>query len=230
MDQIWTPIVGPVQDSVQSALDQGTTAAKQAADDAVLQQVTAAVQKQVTAGAIPAAAAQQVIDEQVAAATPAAEQKALEAAAAKANASVVDGALAIDYADADQRAAVVDKVVPTIVDKLKSAAGSGGSGSSVSDTSFLKGADSALTRPFLVGFNAATIVIFWIGLAVVLLAFVLTWFFKTPPLRQKSALQEQADQAGSIGDLEAEAVEAANVSGALVEPNTNTGSVPVGRR
>jgi hypothetical protein len=230
MKQIWTPIVGPVTENVQTALDQGTAAAKQAADDAVVKQVTAAVQEQVTAGTIPPAAASTVIDQQVAAATPAAEEQALQIAAEKANASVVDGALTIDYTDADQRSAVVDKVVPTIVDKLKDASGSGTSGSSVSDTSFLNGADAALTRPFLVGFNASTIVIFWIGLGVVLLAFILTWFFKTPPLRQKSALQEQADKAGSIDDLEVEAVEAANLSGALVEPNAASGRVPVGGR
>jgi hypothetical protein len=31
---------------------------------------------------------------------------------------------------------------------------------------------------------------------VILLAFILTWFFKVPPLRKTSALQEQADKAG----------------------------------
>ncbi|WP_210507127.1 MDR family MFS transporter [Naasia sp. SYSU D00057] len=227
MAQIWTPIVEPVQENVQSALDEGAATAKQAADDAVLRQVTSAVQQQVAAGAIPAAAAQTVIDQQVAAATPVAEQQALEAAAEQANASVIDGRLAIDYSDADQRSAVVDRVVPTILDELESADSAGAS--SASDTSFLNGADSRLTRPFLAGFNASTIVIFWIGLGVVLLAFVLTWFFKTPPLRQKSALQEQADRAGSVDDLEAEAVEAANLSGALVEPGTRTGPIPVGR-
>ena len=30
----------------------------------------------------------------------------------------------------------------------------------------------------------------------ILVAFVLTWFFRMPPLRQRSALQEQADTAG----------------------------------
>lgn len=230
MGQIWTPIVGPVQASVQSALDKGTAVARQAADQTVVAKVTAAVQQQVAAGALPASAAQRVIATQAAAATPTAEQQALAVAAGKANASVVDGKLAIDYADPGQRKAVVDKAVPAIAAKLRTATNSSGSGSSVSDTSFLNGADSRLTRPFLVGFNASTIVIFWIGLGVVLLAFVLTWFFRTPPLRQKSALQEQADRAGGIDDLEAEAVEAANLSGALIEPNTSTGSVPAGRR
>nr|WP_251858490.1 MFS transporter [Herbiconiux sp. L3-i23] len=229
MEQIWTPITEPVTANVQSALDEGTAAATQAADAAVTEQVTAAVQQQVDAGVIPAAAAQQVIDQQVAAATPAAEEQALTAAAEQANATVVDGRLAIDYSDEAQREAIVAQVVPTIVDQLKEGGDSSETNASVSDTSFLNGADSRLTRPFLSGFNASTLAIFWIGLGVVLLAFVLTLFFKTPPLRQKSALQEQADKAGGIADLEAEAVAAANMTGALIEPNTSTGSVPVRR-
>jgi len=222
MEQIWTPIVGPIQESVQAALDEGTAAATQAADDAVVEQVTAAVQQQVDAGAVPAAAAQQVIDQQVAAATPAAEQQALEAAAEQADASVVDGQLTIDYSDDAQRQAVVDEVVPTIVDELQSGSDSVETNASVSDTSFLNGADPRLTRPFLVGFNSSTIVIYWIGLGVVLVAFVLALFFRTPPLRQKSALQEQADRDGGVEDLEAEAVAAANLSGALLKPNIDS--------
>ena len=61
------------------------------------------------------------------------------------------------------------------------------------DTSFLTGADPRLTAPFLEGFNSATVTVYWVGLAVVLLAFVLSLFLKTSPLRQKSALQENAD-------------------------------------
>jgi EmrB/QacA subfamily drug resistance transporter len=229
MQQIWTPITGPITEQVQSALDDGTAQATQAADDAVTEQVTAGVQQQVAAGAIPAAAAQQVIDQQVAAAKPDAEQQALTAAAEQANASVVDGRLTVDYSDATQRKAIVDEVVPGVIAQLKDGGSSSDSSVSVSDTSFLNGANDALARPFLTGFNASTLVIFWIGLGVVLLAFILTLFFKTPPLRQKSALQEQADKDGGIEDLEAEAVAAGNLTGALIEPNTTTGSVPVRR-
>jgi hypothetical protein len=58
---------------------------------------------------------------------------------------------------------------------------------------------------------------------VVLLAFVLTWFFKTPPLRAKSALQEAADSRADAAEAsEAEqtvlAQQAANQSGALLAP------------
>ena len=221
MEKIWNPIVGPVKEQVQSGLDQGATAAKQAADQAVTQQVTAAVQKQVAAGVLPESAAQGVIDSQVAAAKPAAEQQALEAAAQKAGAAVENGRLVVDYSDQAQRSAIVDRLVPTMVDKLKDASSSEGSSSSTtSDTSFLKGADQRLTRPFMVGFNSSAVSIYWIGFGITVLAFVLSWFFKVPPLRQRSALQEQADARSTAEDLESDAALAAAEAGSPTGPDT----------
>lgn len=143
MDEIWTKIVDPVQQNVQDGLDQGTAQAKQAADAAVTKQVTAAVQQQVAAGTVPAAAADTIIAQQVDDAKPAAEQQALETAATKANASVVDGKLQIDYSDKGQRENVVDQVAPTLIKQLKSgdSAASSSTDSATSDTSFLNGAD-----------------------------------------------------------------------------------------
>ncbi|OII05576.1 MFS transporter permease [Curtobacterium sp. MCBA15_007] len=197
MDEIWTKIVDPVQQNVQDGLDQGTAQAKQAADAAVTKQVTAAVQRQVAAGTVPAAAADTIIAQQVDDAKPAAEQQALETAATKANASVVDGKLQIDYSDRAQRENVVDQVAPTLVKQLKSgdSAANSSTDSATSDTSFLNGADPRLSRPFLVGFSDSAVRVYYVGLAVILLAFVLTWFFRVPPLRKTSALQEQADAA-----------------------------------
>lgn len=220
MNQLWNPIVTPVKEQVQSGLDQGTAAAKQAADQAVTQQVTAAVQKQVAAGAIPASAAQGVIDAQVAAAKPAAEQAALQAASQKAGASVVNGRLEVDYADASQRGAIVNKLVPTMIDKLKEGSSSSSTSSSTSDTSFLKGADARLTKPFMVGFNQSAVSIYWVGFGVILLAFILSWFFKVPPLRARSALQEQADAAKTAEDLESDAALAAAEAGSPTGPDT----------
>ncbi|VXB53537.1 MDR family MFS transporter [Curtobacterium sp. 8I-2] len=197
MDEIWTKIVDPVQQNVQDGLDQGAAQAKQAADAAVTKQVTAAVQRQVAAGTVPAAAADTIIAQQVDDAQPAAEQQALETAATKANASVVDGKLQIDYSDRAQRENVVDQVAPTLVKQLKSgdSAANSSTDSATSDTSFLNGADPRLSRPFLVGFSDSAVRVYYVGLAVILLAFVLTWFFRVPPLRKTSALQEQADAA-----------------------------------
>ena len=101
----------------------------------------------------------------------------------------------------------------------------GGDSSSVSeslngDSSFLNGADPRLSAPFLQGFNDAAVSIFWVGLAVVLVAFVLSWFLKATPLRSKSALQENAEAEAAV-----QAQRAADQTGALVE--AGTGAVDV---
>ncbi len=129
-------------------------------------------------------------------ALPAAQQDAaLKAAVAQSNgaAKVENGKLVPDFSNAQFRSTVVDKAVPTIIDKVKTFKASG---SATSDTSFLNGADTRLTKPFLVAFNSSVVTVYWIGLLVILLAFVLSLFFKVPPLRKTSALQEQADKAG----------------------------------
>ncbi|OII15228.1 MFS transporter permease [Curtobacterium sp. MCBA15_009] len=197
MDQIWSKIVDPVQRNVQDGLDKAAAQAKQSADRAVTEQVTAAVQEQVDAGTLPAAAADTVIAQQVDDATPAAEQKALEAVAAKADAEVVDGSVQVDYSNRSQRQNVVDGVAPSLIEQLKrgDTSASSSSNATTSNTSFLNGADERLTRPFLVGFSDSAVRVYYVGLAVILLAFVLTWFFRVPPLRKTSALQEQADAA-----------------------------------
>lgn len=82
------------------------------------------------------------------------------------------------------------------------------------DTSFLTGADPRLAAPFLEGFNNATIAIYWVALAVVLVAFVLSFFLKVAPLRAKSALQEKAESEAAVA-----AQLAAAEAGALVGPD-----------
>lgn len=140
----------------------------------------------------------------------------------------------IDFSNAQQRQAVVDQVAPTIESKLKDG-GTAASGGSLDDTSFLNGADPRLAKPFLQGFNASAVQVYWVALIVVLIAFVLTWFFKTPPLRAKSALQEAADEkaANDAAAREEEenedvgilAARAAAEVGALIEPGADTASV-----
>jgi EmrB/QacA subfamily drug resistance transporter len=96
----------------------------------------------------------------------------------------------------------------------------GGDGSAAEaisgDTSFLNSSDPRLAAPFLEGFANSAISVFWIALAVVLVAFVLSFFLKAPPLRAKSALQENADDAAAAITLEAQS--AADASAPLVEP------------
>ncbi|MEG2777890.1 MAG: MDR family MFS transporter [Aurantimicrobium sp.] len=88
------------------------------------------------------------------------------------------------------------------------------------DTSFLVGANEALAKPFLVGFAEATVTVYQIGLVVVVIAFILSWFLKATPLRQKSAMQEAADE-----DAVLLAENAAEMMGSIVEPGTATGAI-----
>jgi hypothetical protein len=231
MDMFWNPIVTPVKANIQKSLDDATTQATAAAKDAVTKQVTDAVNAQVAAGAVPAAAAPGIIDQQVAAALPGATQQALQTVAEKANASVVDGKVQVDFTDATQRKAVVDEVAPEIIKQVKGGGSSKSAGNiDTSNTSFLNGADKALSRPFMKGFNASTIQIYWVGMIVILIAFVLTWFFRVPPLRKVSALQQQADAAAASGDgpkpeddLERQARAAADLTGSPVSASIETG-------
>jgi len=112
----------------------------------------------------------------------------------------------IDWTNADQRSAVVEKAVPTIIDRLESGDGAqGASTDATSDTSFLVGADPVLAKPFLVGFTSSAVTVYWVGLAAMALAFILSLFFRPPPLRQRSALQEAADDAAAAaGGADAE--------------------------
>jgi EmrB/QacA subfamily drug resistance transporter len=85
------------------------------------------------------------------------------------------------------------------------------------DTAFLNTATHALAAPFLHGFADATVAGFWLSLIVILVAFILSFFLKATPLRQKSALQEVADADAAIL-----ATQAAEMAGAPLEPNVST--------
>jgi EmrB/QacA subfamily drug resistance transporter len=128
-------------------------------------------------------------DQQGPALLAAAQQAEAKGAAVK----IENGKLVPDFSNPDFRSSVVDKAVPDIIDKAKKLKASG---STSSDTSFLNGADRRLTKPFLVAFNSSVVTVYWIGLMVIIAAFILSLFFKVPPLRKVSALQEQADKAG----------------------------------
>ncbi|MEF2976275.1 MDR family MFS transporter [Subtercola sp. YIM 133946] len=90
------------------------------------------------------------------------------------------------------------------------------------DTAFLNVIDPRLAFPFLAGFSYAIAAVFWITLAVVLIAFVLALFLKAPPLRAKSAMQEASDLDARDDVLAAEALAAANLAGAMIEPGTSS--------
>lgn len=119
-------------------------------------------------------------------------------------------------------AVVADPNNAQILELLKSAQSGGDVGNALDgDTSFLNSADPRLAAPFLEGFANATQTVFLVSLGVVLLAFVLSFFLKATPLREKSALQESADEdsADAAAEaLESQAQSAADATGALIEP------------
>ena len=47
----------------------------------------------------------------------------------------------------------------------------------------------------MVGFNDSVVTIYWVALGVMLVAFVIALFYRVPPLRTRSALQEKSDNA-----------------------------------
>ncbi|WP_054145093.1 MDR family MFS transporter [Frigoribacterium sp. RIT-PI-h] len=101
------------------------------------------------------------------------------------------------------------------------------SGALDGNTSFLNTADRRLAAPFLDGFANAAVTVFWVALAVVLVAFVLSFFLKATPLRQKSAIDEAADDARAAvaADAALSAQAVAAQTGSLVAPDT--GSIDV---
>ena len=137
---------------------------------------------------------EQTIDDKVKELLPDAIDEALVKVADEKHLSVIDGRLAVDWSDPVQRSAMVDELTPKLIDQLNSGTGDEvQTDTSASDTSFLSGADSRLTKPFMVGFNQSVVTIYWCGLAVMLLAFAVTLFYRVPALRTRSALQERAD-------------------------------------
>ncbi len=66
------------------------------------------------------------------------------------------------------------------------------------DTSFLNTADPRLAAPFLNGFSDSMVTGFWVSFVVISIAFVLSFFLRATPLREKSALQEVAEADAAI--------------------------------
>ncbi|WP_191966666.1 MDR family MFS transporter [Microbacterium testaceum] len=209
MSTIYAPIVTQATQATTQQLQQGVQQATDAA--------TQAVAAQVAAGQIPASAQAQ--------ATQAAVTRAVQGAATQIQQQVpvarvaADGTVTLDFSNATERAAYVDTVATALEDRFAAGDENASVGSStLDDTSFLVGADPRLTKPILVGFNSSSTTVYWTAMGVVLLAFVLSLFFRTPPLRSKSALQEAADERRGKDKEEEDADAAAAQTGALIAP------------
>lgn len=73
------------------------------------------------------------------------------------------------------------------------------SGALGGNTSFLNGASDVLKAPFIEGFAVSAQSVYFAALVVAVIAFVLSWFIKAEPLRDKSAHQESAEAAAAAG-------------------------------
>ena len=129
--------------------------------------------------------------------------------AAFSNRSLITPAIAAaqdpSIAGAAGNAGIMERIYTPLLQALQSGktpAASGGLGTALDgDTAFLTTASRVLKLPFLVGFTDAMVTVFWVALVVAAVAFALSWFLKTPPLRGKSALQEAADAAKAAGAM-----------------------------
>jgi len=98
-----------------------------------------------------------------------------------------------DFSNATLRETVVNQVVPVVAQAIEEGQTGQVSRDKIHDVSYLNDADPRLTRPFLIGFNASVVSTYWLGLIGACIAFVITLFFRVPPLRTRSALEEKAD-------------------------------------
>ena len=89
-----------------------------------------------------------------------------------------------------------------------------GKGASLNDTSFLTHIDPRLAHPYLVGFSRAMDLVFTVGAAVLVLAFLLSLMLKEVPLRTQSGLEAaRAAASAQDGDM-------ADAAGASHEPES----------
>jgi nucleoid-associated protein YgaU len=106
-----------------------------------------------------------------------------------------------------------------VLQALQSGASGGGTGSSASaalnDSSFISKLSDVLAYPFKVGFSDAMHIVFWMGAAVIAIAFVLLLFLPEVTLRTQSGLaarqSQEAQEARDARDA-AEATEAAGLA------------------
>jgi len=87
------------------------------------------------------------------------------------------------------------------------AGGGGGGGGAInplSDSSFIQQLDPQLAKPFLVGFSEAMDLVFLIGSAVMVVAFIVVWFLPHVELRSGSAYQSRGEQDAADAALAAE--------------------------
>jgi len=84
----------------------------------------------------------------------------------------------------------------------------GGSLNPLSDSSFIQQLDPRLAKPFLIGFSQAMDLVFLIGSAVMVLAFIVVWFLPHVELRSGSAYESRGKSDAADASTAADAVDA----------------------
>ncbi len=114
----------------------------------------------------------------------------------KIQAAFETSAVKAGFAEALQDPSVLENQANAgILDILKS--GPSGAEGITNDSSFLIGADERLTLPFRIGFVDSSLTVFMLAAVIIAIAFVISWFIKEIPLREKSASQEAAEAAAA---------------------------------
>jgi hypothetical protein len=78
--------------------------------------------------------------------------------------------------------------------QARSGGGGGGAINPLSDSSFIQQLDPRLAKPFLVGFSQSMDLVFLIGSAVMVVAFVVVWFLPHVELRSGSSYEHRGNQ------------------------------------
>ncbi|MEP7017675.1 MAG: MDR family MFS transporter [Actinomycetota bacterium] len=92
--------------------------------------------------------------------------------------------------------------------QAQSGGGSGGALNPLSDSSFIQQLDPRLAKPFLIGFSQAMDLVFLLGSAVMVIAFIVVWFLPHVELRSGSAYESRgkSDAADAKAVAEADGV------------------------
>lgn len=84
--------------------------------------------------------------------------------------------------------------------QAKTGGGGGGAVNPLSDSSFIQQLDPRLAKPFLIGFSQAMDLVFLIGSAVMVIAFIVVWFLPHVELRSGSAYESRGKSDAADAD------------------------------
>jgi Arabinose efflux permease len=101
--------------------------------------------------------------------------------------------------------------------QAKAVGGGGGAVNPLSDSSFIQQLDPRLAKPFLIGFSQAMDLVFLIGSAVMVVAFIVVWFLPHVELRKSSSYESRGKQ--DAADAITAANEADEVDAEVVPPS-----------